>query len=221
VAGRDGLGLLDRLEEDGLFGCWTFSYPGHPRVSRDLLESVNELNYLDRELGLAARTRFSVLDVGAGYGRLAHRAVAAFGNLDDYCCVDAIPESTFLSEYYLRFRGAAPPARVVALDQLDTGLAPGAFDLAVNVHSFSECPLAAVEWWAERLAGLRIGDLVIVPNEPTELLSLEPDGSRRDFLPALERAGYELVSREPVFGDPAVRELVRVEDHFHRLRLRG
>jgi putative sugar O-methyltransferase len=221
VRDRDEHGLLERLDEDGQFGCWTYDYAGEPRVSRDLLESVNELQFLDRELGLSARERFSVLDIGAGYGRLAHRMASAFGNLADYCCVDAIAESTFLSEYYLQFRGVAPPARVVPLHELDAGLTPGAFDLAVNIHSFSECTLQAIEWWVELLARLQVHEVVIVPNEPTELLSMEPDGTRLDFAPALARAGYELTTREPVYADPAVRELVALDDHFHRFTLRG
>lgn len=219
VAGRDAGDLLRRLGEDGLFGCWTFEYEGHPRVSRDLLESVNELRFLEQELGLAARERFSVLDIGAGYGRLAHRMAAAYDNLDDYCCVDVVPESTFLSEYYLAFRGAAPPARVVALHELDAGLAVGGFDVAVNIHSFSECPLTAVEWWIELLARLRVPEVVIVPNDGTDLLSLEPDGTRRDFAPTLARAGYRRTACTPVYDDPAVRALVQVDDHFHRFTL--
>jgi SAM-dependent methyltransferase len=221
VAERDRTGLLERLDEDGLFGCWTFSYPGHGRVSRDLLESVNELEFLDRELGLSTREGFSVLDIGAGYGRLAHRMASAFDNLRDYCCVDAIAESTFLSEYYLGFRGVAPLARVVPLHELDTGLEPGAFDLAVNIHSFSECTLQAIEWWVGLLARLRVPEVVIVPNEPTELLSLEPDGSRQDFAPALAAAGYELTTREAVYADPAVSDLVQLGDRFHRFTLRS
>jgi hypothetical protein len=34
-------------------------------------------------------------------------------------------------------------------------------------------------------------------------------------MPLMRGAGYELVSREPVIRDPAVRDLVRVDDHFH------
>jgi SAM-dependent methyltransferase len=218
VAGRDELGLLERLDEDGAFGCWTYSYPGYGRFSRDLLESVNELSFLERRLRLSDRERFSVLDVGAGYGRLAHRMAAAYPNLDEYCCLDAIPESTFLCEYYLGFRGCAPPARVVSLDAVDS-LQPAEFDLAVNVHSFSECTLAAIEWWVDRLRALRVPRLLVVPNEPTDLLSLEPDGTRLDFAPVLERAGYRLVHREPVVEDPAVRELVPLADHFHLFAL--
>lgn len=218
VLERDELGLLERLSEDGAFGCWTYSYPGHGRVSRDLLESVNEISFLERRLQLSKRERFSVLDVGAGYGRLAHRMAAAYPNLDDYCCLDAIPESTFLCEYYLRFRGCSPPARVVSLDALDS-LGPAGFDLAVNIHSFSECTIAAIEWWVQRLRALGVPRLLVVPNEPTDLLSLEPDGTRVDFEPVLERAGYRLAVREPVVEDPAVRELVPLEDHFHLFEL--
>jgi SAM-dependent methyltransferase len=221
VRQKDRLGLLDRLREDGAFGCWTFEYPGHGRVSRDLLESINELSFLDRELGVSGRESFSVLDVGAGYGRLAHRFAEAFPQLADYCCVDAIAESSFVCEYYLRHRGVAPPARVVGLHEVESALEPGSFDLAVNIHSFSECPYAAVAWWIEQLARLEVPRLLIVPNHPTELLTLEADGSHRDFAPALREAGYELRAREPVLDDPAVRSLVGVEDQFHLFERAG
>lgn len=217
VEERDPRGLLAKLGEDGAFGCWTFSYPGHPTVSRDLLQSVLELEFLERELGISGRDGFRVVDVGAGYGRLAHRMAQAYPNLADYCCLDAIPESTFLSDYYLRHRGCSPPARVVPLDAVDDGL--GSFDLAVNIHSWSECPEAAVGWWVDLLERLRVPRLLVVPNEPDRLVTLEADGSRRDFMPLLERAGYRLEKREPVIDDPAVRDLLRIHDHFHLFRL--
>ncbi|HEX4010900.1 MAG TPA: putative sugar O-methyltransferase [Solirubrobacteraceae bacterium] len=220
VRSRDDDGLLDRLEEDGAFGCWTFTYSGHPRYSRDLIESVNEILFLERELALRERARFSVLDVGAGYGRLAHRVSSAYPNLDDYCCVDAIPDSTFLCDYYLRHRGCRPPARAVALDECDRELRPGGFDLAVNVHSFPECTYDAVRWWIELIARLEIPHLLIVPNEPGGLRSLEADGTHRDFRPVIDQAGYAPVRIEPVIADPAVAELVRVHDEFHLFRRR-
>lgn len=221
VGERDSLQLLNRLEEDGAFGCWTFEYPGLGMISRDLLESVNEISFLERTLGLSRRERFSVLDVGAGYGRLADRMTVAYPLLDDYCCLDAIPECTFLSDYYLGHRGRTPPARAVALDRMDEELTPGAFDLAVNVHSFSECTLAAVAWWVERLVALRVPNVMIIPNDAQRLLTLEPDGSRRDFAPLLAAAGYMLTDREPVLVDPAVRQLLELGDHFHLFSLEG
>jgi putative sugar O-methyltransferase len=220
VRERDEPKLLDRLTEDGAFGCWTFSYPGHPLYSRDLIESVNEILFLERELALSARPRFSVLDIGAGYGRLAHRMTAAYENLADYCCVDAIPDSTFLCEYYLRHRDCTPPARAVPLDELRRDVSPGAFDLAVNVHSFPECTYEAVDWWIKLIARLGVPNLLIVPNEPGQLLTLEPDGTRRDFRPLIEQAGYEPACVEPVIADPAVAELIRVNDEFHLFRRR-
>jgi hypothetical protein len=220
VEQRDHLGLLERLEEDGAFGCWTFSYPGYGLVSRDLLESVTELCFLERELGLSDRSDFAVLDVGAGYGRLAHRMTAAFSGLRDYCCVDAIPEATFLSRYYLGHRGCIPPARVVRLDAIDSELTRGSFDLAVNIHSFSECPLEAIDWWIAHLRELEVPRLLVIPNDPDQLLSLEADYSREDFAPLLDAAGYELVKREPLIDDPAARELLDLRDSFHLYSLR-
>ncbi|MBI2382591.1 MAG: putative sugar O-methyltransferase [Gammaproteobacteria bacterium] len=217
---RDPRRLLQTLEEDGAFGCWTFEYPGYRRVSRDLLDSVNELNFLDRRFGLYERQGLRVLDIGAGYGRLAHRMIAAVPGLADYCCVDAVPESSFLCEYYLRYRGCTPPARVVTLHRVATELQPGSFDLAINIHSFSECTLQSVEWWIGQLQRLRVRHLLIVPNDPTDLLTTEVDKTRKDFLPALEGAGYQLVHREPCFDDAAVRGLMQVDDHFHLFRLR-
>lgn len=213
IRDRDPRGLLDTLGEDGAFGCWTFTYPDQPVISRDLLESVNEINFLDRALGLSELDSPRVLDIGAGYGRLAHRLTAANPNVADYCCVDAVPESTFVSDYYLRHRGA-DVARVVPLDQFAADAKPGSFDLAVNIHSFSECTLDAVSWWAKQLESLAIPNLLVIPNEPSELLTLEQDGSRRDFRPLLEDVGYRLDVHEPVIADPAVRELLALDDHF-------
>ena len=214
VASRDPRDLLRRLGEDGAFGCWTFEYPGHPRVSRDLLDSVNEIMFLDRELGILGRASLRVLDIGAGYGRSAHRMTQAAPQIDDFCCVDVIPESTFICDYYLRFRGCMPPARVMPLPEIPRGLERDHFDLAINIHSFSECTTAAIAWWIELLEHLRIPHLLIVPNDEDQLLAFEPDGTRPDFRPLVEAAGYELAQREPVIDDPAVRELVRVTDHF-------
>jgi hypothetical protein len=220
VADHDQDGLLARLGEDGMFGCWTFSYPGYGRVSRDLLESVTEIGFLERRLEISRHPGFRVLDIGAGYGRLAHRMATAYPELGDYCCVDAVPESTFVSDWYLAYRDVQPPARVVALDEVEQQLEPGTFDLAVNVHSFPEMPYAAVEWWLAQVERLQVPRLLIVPNEPTALMTLEPDGSRRDFLPLVERAGYRLEHREPLIADPAVRGLLRLDDHFHLFALR-
>lgn len=213
VQGRDTRSLIEKLGEDGLFGCWTYRFPGEPPCSRDLLDSVNELSFLDRHLDLFARRRLRVLDIGAGYGRLAHRTAQALPDLADYCCVDAVAESTFLCEYYTRFRGVTPPVRVVPLPGVPQ-LSDGEFDLVVNVHSFSECALASIDWWAAQLSRLHVPHLFLVPNEPSGFLSTEADGSRQDYRPAIEAAGYRLVADEPAYDDPALRDLLDVHDRF-------
>ncbi|MBV8985614.1 MAG: putative sugar O-methyltransferase [Acidimicrobiia bacterium] len=211
VEERDHKGWLDALGEDGAFGCWTFEFPGRRPVSRDLLDSVNELTFLDRHLQLSGWDGLRALDIGAGYGRLAHRAAQALPGLRDWCCADAVAESTYLCEHYLQYRGVVPPARVVELPDVPS-LAPGAFDLAVNAHVFSECPREAVRWWAEQLARLGVNWLFVVPNEADGFFTHEADGSRRDYREVLEQGGYRLVVDEPAFADPAVRELLRVHD---------
>jgi FkbM family methyltransferase len=213
VTERDRRGLLASLGEDGAFGCWTYEFPGYARCSRDLLDSVNELLFLDRALSVFDESGLRVLDIGAGYGRLAHRASQALPGLASWCCVDAVPESTFLSEYYLGYRGVMPPVHVAALDEVPD-LGPGLFDLAVNVHSFSECTRGAIDWWMAELERLRVPRLFLVPNEPSGFLSTETDGTRLDYLPVLESHGYNLVTEELVFDDPAVRDLMDVHDRF-------
>lgn len=208
---HDGRALLEQLEEDALFGCWKFSFAGRPECSRDLLDSVNEIYFLDRTASIFDRPGLRVLDIGAGYGRLAHRMSQAVPRLTDYCCVDAIPQSTFLCERYLTFRNVMPPARVVALPDIES-LEPRSFDLAVNVHSFSECTFAAVRWWIDLLVHLDVPRLFVVPNEADGFLTTEEDGSRLDFGVLFERAGYRLVAEERLLGDPAVRDLLAIED---------
>jgi hypothetical protein len=215
IAQKDDRGLFRLLKEDGSFGCWHFEYPERPVVSRDLLDSINEILYLDRQLSIFEWEGLRVLDVGAGYGRLAHRMLTALPNVVDYCCVDAIPESTFLCDFYLKHRGLSGRARSLPLDKVESTLAPGQFDLALNIHSFSECTLDAVTWWVEEISRLKIPYLLIVPNEPDELLTNEGQGLRRNFLPVLESAGYKLKHREPVLNEPAVRKLVDVQDQFY------
>ncbi len=116
VESRDKLGLLGQLDEDGLFGAWTFEFGDRPPVSRDLLDSVNEINYLDTQMGLSSIENLRVLDIGAGYGRLAHRMSPALPGLAAYDCIDGVAISTFLCDYYRGFRqmpevGAGGPAR--------------------------------------------------------------------------------------------------------------
>jgi SAM-dependent methyltransferase len=206
--------LLDRLHEDGLFGCQTFSYKTLPLLSRDLLDSINELYFLDRELGLFDLEKVRVLDIGAGYGRSAHRMSEALPRLEHYYCVDAVPESTFLCEFYTGFRGCRDRVSVVPLDEVRESLPAGEIDLAVNIHSFSETSLVAIAAWLDELRRLHVPRLLIVPNDADNLWSFESDGSRRDYAPLLDARGYRLRRSEPTIRDDDLCELLDVSDQF-------
>jgi len=204
----DRLGLLDRLGEDDAFGVYGVRLSDGRLVTRDLLDSIAEIYFLDRVLGISGLSDVRILDIGAGYGRFAHRVTAALPGVEKVFCVDAIPESTFLAEYYLRFRGATPRAVVVTLDTMEDTLSATKLDLAVNIHSFSECALETIAAWASVLAKLRVKHLMVVPNPAThgghELLSRELDGRRLDFSAALRDAGYILKEKQPKYLDPDV-----------------
>lgn len=215
----DRLGLLDRLTEDENFGSFVFSIAGH-QVSRDLLDSIAEIYFLDRNLGLGSREAgFRVLDIGAGYGRLAHRMVNALSCVERYYCTDAVAVSTFVSDYYLRFRGA-DKAVVIPLDEIENELCGHPVDLAINIHSFSECRMQAIEWWIRFLRRHRVRNLMIVPNPTSgsgERLLLTNDG--QDFGPLLEQYGYRTVVKEPKYLDPVVQEFGLYPSWYHLLEL--
>jgi len=215
---QDDAGILQRITDDGLFGNRRVAVDRDLTVSRDLLDSVLELNFLERHLGISQRATLTVLDIGAGYGRFAHRLAEAFPHARAVC-TDGVPESSFLCEYYLRFRGVDDRAQVVPLDELASRVAPGEVDLAVNIHSWSECPLAVIRWWLGFLADRRVRHLMVVPNDGEQLLSLEHGGDQLDFAPALEQCGYRPLLREPKFGDTSCQRLGVYPTYYHLFEL--
>lgn len=201
VRSIDTLGLLEKLKEDDSFGNYVFTIDD-TLVSRDLLDSIIEIYFLEKHLNISAMKNLTVLDIGAGYGRLAHRMSCALPNLSEYLCTDAFPISTFISEYYLRFRGQDDKAKVIPLDEFERTLAERSVDLAVNVHSFSECRIPAIDWWLSNLAKYKVKHLMIVPNTADTLRS--DDGTEYGHL--LEKHGYKLIAKDPKYRDPLVQE---------------
>jgi hypothetical protein len=196
VARHGKLGLLDQLDEDGAFGARTLCIEGR-LVSRDLLDSALEIEALAEWLGDERLRRARVLDVGAGYGRLAHRLCSWSSNVE-VVTTDAVPLSTFLCEYYLELRGCTR-ATVAPLDEAEAVLGAGGFDAAVNVHSFGEAPRSAVSWWLEQIAAAEVPRLLIVHGEE-ELFSLESDLSRSSYDMVLRDLGYRPVWRRPKYA---------------------
>jgi SAM-dependent methyltransferase len=196
----DHLGLLRLLGEDNAFGCPTYTWNGVD-VSRDKLDSIMEIYYLIRKLGLGVCDPVKVLDIGAGYGRLAHRFTTLFKN-SEYYCVDAIPISTFLCEFYLKFR-KVKRGHVVPFDQIDT-LKKQRFDFAINVHSFPEQTRDSIECWMSLLDSLDLKRLVVVDHTGRWLTMELPDNHWSCYFPTLQKHGWSLLDARPkyetVFG---------------------
>lgn len=134
-----------------------------------------------------------MLDIGAGYGRLAHRMAESLPNVARYLCADALAESTFVSDFYTTYRQVDAKVTAVSLDEVERVVSRARIDVALNIHSFSECSLSSIEYWLDLVARAEVPWLFIVPNTGDQLVSWEPDQSRRNFLPAIEALGYELV----------------------------
>lgn len=216
VREHDQLGLFGRLTEDGLFGATTVPFEDGYLLSRDLLDSMNEINLVAHWLGLRRDSAVSVLDIGSGYGRLAHRLVDALPRAT-VVCVDAVPVSSFLCAFYVGFRGCGHRAEVVPLDQAAELLAGREFDLVTNIHSFSECPVSAIEWWLQCLDEVKVRNLLIVPNDGARLLSVEVDGTRRDFAPLLDQYGWHASRLEPTYSSEVARRYALFPEGCFRL----
>jgi putative sugar O-methyltransferase len=196
----DKLRLLEILKEDDLFGIFVFSID-NKLVSRDLLDSIVEIYFLEKHLNISSFKNLTILDIGAGYGRLAHRMLNALPNIGEYLCTDAFPISTFVSEYYLQFRNLGDKSKVVPIDKIEDSLKNRNINIAINIYSFPECKISAIEWWLRLLTKYNVKYLMIVPNF-TELRTCDGD----DFSKIIEKYGYKLIAKEPKYSDAVVQQ---------------
>ena len=166
-----------------------------------------------------------MLDIGAGYGRLAHRMTR---RLPQRCATTAAStrSPSRRSCASTTCATAASPRRRASCRSTSStpSSAPGAFDLAVNIHSFSECTLAAIEWWVERARAARgAATCSSCPTSPTELLSARARRQRGGTsCPLLERRG--LRARRARAGRSTTRrsrELVRLRRPLPPVRARA
>jgi hypothetical protein len=190
-------GWLRRLTEDRLFGVKIWDALPGVLVTRDLLDSIIEIHFLKDTLGWKETDDLRLLDIGAGYGRFAHRFVHLFpiGQVD---CIDAVATSTFLCRFYLEFRTCGARAHVVPFDKR-SDLKCGAYSLALNIHSWSECTLAFVREWLGLLRDLRVPFLFIVPHRD-DLTTKETDGSSISYFDEMQRHGFTLVRKQRKFA---------------------
>lgn len=190
----DKLGLHNKLIEDGSFGVETFEFGGK-LVSRDLIDSIIEINYLEEKLRMSESDTFRILDIGAGYGRFAKRVQEGLNNIE-VACIDAIPLSTCLSRMYLEGEIRDSKVTIHQLDSL-AEVQAGTINLAINIHSFSEMSLPSIESWVRFLVDKKIENIFIVPNGSNLALN---DGS--DFEAIFKAAGYHIENADDKFRDP-------------------
>ena len=184
---------FSELREDDAFGVVQVDVDGK-LVSRDLLDSILEIDFLIDHLGFSQEDEISVLDIGAGYGRFAHRFTQIFPNAFVYCA-DAVEKSSRICESYLRYRGV-DRAMVVTMDDIET--LADRIDLAVNIHSWSECTLGAINAWLAILAEKQVRNLFLVPHS-VHCATIERDGSQCCFLPAILHSGLNLTYSRPKY----------------------
>jgi hypothetical protein len=143
--------------------------------------------------------------------------VRALPMLGKYFCTDAVPLSTFVCDYYLKSKAVSDQAVSVPLDQIEDTLEQTNVELAVNIHSFSECSLEAIDWWMALLAKHSIPYLFIIPNSKDGLLT----NHKKDFQPLVEAHGYCKISSDPKYSDPELQLYAANPSMYHLFKLGG
>ena len=97
----DSLSLYTSLDEDGDFGNFLFTVD-HREISRDFIDSIIEIYFLEKHLNISKIKNLNILDIGSGYGRQAHRMVSALPNINSYSCTDGVAVSSFICEFLFK-----------------------------------------------------------------------------------------------------------------------
>jgi hypothetical protein len=199
---HDRLSALSKFSDDGAYGGLRFEVDGRI-VSSDTIDSCLQLNFIARNCGFAPADELAMVDIGAGWGRLVSRFLELFPRSFAYA-LDAVPFSSFCAHRYLKHRGCLDRAVVGSRAKLE-GVQPGTFDIAVNVHSWSEAPLASIEAWLSRLDALRVPFLFFVPHG-VPAYTMEQSGRPKLIVPAILAHGWQTVLDEPKYGTSLQRQ---------------
>ena len=205
IKNNDKNNFLYNCIEDNSFGVQAFNFDGNI-ISRDLLDSINEIKFLTKYVFLKENKKINILDIGSGYGRLAHRMSEAVPSVDNYYCTDGIAESTFISEYYIKYRNLGKRVTVIPLHEFETIIEDLTLDLVINIHSFSEMNISFIKYWIGQISKKKIKYLFIVPNardnKGNKLISYD----EKDFQLLIEQSGYKLVVKKPKYSEPVIQQ---------------
>lgn len=147
----------DGMVRDVVHGARAFPTRRGP-VTRQWVDGNIEIDFLRRVLG-DEFPFLDVLDIGAGYGRLA---VMLAPWVRSYTCVDAVPVSVDVCRAYTQ--QYAPAVRVLDVAGLREAMAQQTIrpTLAINIHSWNECALEQIVGWLDVLDVLRVPRLFTV-----------------------------------------------------------
>jgi putative sugar O-methyltransferase len=184
---------LTKTKEDGSYGCLAFEFD-NIKISRDLLDSIAELYYL--KYIFPKLENMTLLEIGAGYGRLCKRFGDCFPAAK-YYITDAIAESTYFSKIYL---GNENKDKIINLPDIENKLPTLNVDIAVNIHSFPECNINDVEWWVRLLHKNRVKYIFYVPNNPNSTPEFMPNNDNKSILDIYTKYGYKVKDFTNIFN---------------------
>lgn len=177
---------LPGMARDVVHGARVF-HTSRGAMTRQWVDGNVEMNFLARSL--PSLSEMHVLDIGAGYGRLAAMLAPL---VQSYTCVDPVPVSTRVSRDYLG--QYAPQVTVLELAELYT--APIHPTLAINIHSWNECSYQQIANWLDALAILNVPYLFTVTHEPNTEVYLTWDGGQ-NFKTLLQER-YTILAAESI-----------------------
>lgn len=122
-------------------------------VTRQWLDSNTELWFLDKHKML----KQNILDIGAGYGRLA---VSAAPYVKEYWCTDGVEVSQRVCQKHVDTYVHSNNVYVISPEKLVEQKPK--FDLAINIHSWNECSMSSIACWLDILRLLKVPYLFTV-----------------------------------------------------------
>jgi SAM-dependent methyltransferase len=155
-------------------------------VTRQWIDGNVEIGFLARSLPYLEA--HDVLDIGAGYGRLA---VMLAPLVRSYVCVDPVPVSVEVCrDYTARY---APSVRVLDVAEFLSEIPSIRPTLAVNIHSWNECDRAQIAAWLDVLEELAVPYLFTVTHDPDPDHYTSWETDQPNFKPLID-ARYDVVA---------------------------
>ena len=183
---------LPGMDRDVRYGGRKF-YTLIGTVTRMWVDGNVEIDFLRRKLD--DLKSLDVLDIGAGYGRLA---VMLAPLVNSYACVDSVRVSSIICRYYTSMH-SSHPIEVYDTTQFRDTMSSLHPSLAINIHSWNECSLSQISRWLDVLDDLGTRWLFTVSHgrniDDTSYLTCEK--GEPSFKPLLQDR-YKLVVEENI-----------------------